>query len=27
VLSSWRLLEAILEYVRDRPAVPRARSA
>jgi DNA-binding GntR family transcriptional regulator len=26
VLSSWRLLEAILEYVRDRP-VARARSA
>ena len=26
VLHSWRLLEAILEYVRDRP-VPRARSA
>ena len=27
VLSSWRLLEAILEYVRDRPPVSRARSA
>ena len=27
VLSSWRLLEAILEYVRDRPPVTRARSA
>jgi DNA-binding GntR family transcriptional regulator len=26
VLSSWRLLEAILEYVRDRP-VARARTA
>jgi DNA-binding GntR family transcriptional regulator len=27
VLSSWRLLEAILEYVRERPATPRVRSA
>jgi DNA-binding GntR family transcriptional regulator len=27
VLSSWRLLEAILEYVRDLPAAPRARTA
>jgi len=27
VLSSWRLLEAILEYVRERPAAPRVKTA